>query len=144
MMDNENNQEVLRNLWAEGTPVTAPRGDPEPSQEELRELWNEGTPVTIFPNGRRYSGAEYRRRIHKTFSTDPLAWATEQERQQFEPLIAKSENPDDMRKRLALAAFYSGGDRSKMAYLYRHLDRAIELAANGKTTVDKEYSLISA
>ena len=63
-----------------------------------------------------------RERLYKAFAGDPLAVLDDNLRPEMEFYANREANPDEMRKRVALAAYFSMMDKKKFSFALENLD----------------------
>ena len=63
-----------------------------------------------------------RERLYKAFAGDPLAVLDDNLRPEMEFYANREENPDEVRKRVALAAYFSMMDKKKFSFALENLD----------------------
>lgn len=83
------------------------------------------------------------RRIRDSFAGDePLSFVPDEKRQELEEVVSIMENPELEKKKLALAAYYSGLNNQDFPFVYSNIEQACEIANGEKTTVDRAYASI--
>lgn len=85
-----------------------------------------------------------REKLRQVFTSDPLAFISDpNQRRALEMSINASDNPDEVRQKIAVAAFYSNANSAQTGFIFDNFDRSMELAVGRATTPDAEYTKIA-
>ena len=75
---------------------------------------------------------------------DPLALVTDgNQRRALAMTLNASDNPDEVRQKIAVAAFYSNANSAQTGFIFDNFDRSMELAVGKLTTPGAEYERIA-
>ncbi len=93
---------------------------------KTEQLENELKPWEMFAKAKEsnfYAPRAFEReRLYKAFAGDPLAVLDDNLRPEMEFYANREANPDEMRKRVALAAYFSMMDKKKFSFALENLD----------------------
>ncbi len=100
-------------------------------------VWESASPAVVDERSDR-------EKLEQIFSSDALAFiADPNQRRALENSINAADDPDAVRKKIAVAAFYSNMDPAGMGMIYDNFDRSMELAVGKITTPDAAYQQIA-
>lgn len=84
-----------------------------------------------------------REKIRQVFA-DPLALISDpNQRRALAMTLNASDNPDEVRQKIAVAAFYSNANNAQTGFIFDNFDRSMELAVGKLTTPAAEYERIA-